>query len=49
MIGSDVPVMARRVSRSEHSHVSVEDGVDPDFFPKERFRATLGVVLARSS
>jgi uncharacterized membrane protein len=23
----------------------VEDGVDPDFFPKERFRATLGVVL----
>jgi hypothetical protein len=23
----------------------VEDGVDPVFFPKERFRATLGVVL----
>jgi hypothetical protein len=23
----------------------VEDGVGPDFFPKERFRATLGVVL----
>jgi uncharacterized membrane protein len=23
----------------------VEDGVDPDFFPKERYRATLGVVL----
>ena len=23
----------------------VEDGVDPDFFPKERFRATLGGVL----
>jgi hypothetical protein len=23
----------------------VEDGVDPDFFPKERFRATLDVVL----
>jgi uncharacterized membrane protein len=23
----------------------VEDGVDPDFFPKERFRATLGVIL----
>lgn len=23
----------------------VEDGVDPEFFPKERFRATLGVVL----
>jgi hypothetical protein len=23
----------------------VEDGVDPGFFPKERFRATLGVVL----
>jgi hypothetical protein len=22
----------------------VEDGVNPDFFPKERFRATLGVV-----
>jgi len=23
----------------------VENGVDPDFFPKECFRATLGVVL----
>jgi uncharacterized membrane protein len=23
----------------------LEDGVDPDFFPKERFRATLGVIL----
>ncbi len=23
----------------------IEDGVDPDFFPKERFRATLGIVL----
>jgi hypothetical protein len=23
----------------------VEDGIDPDFFPKERFRATLGVIL----
>jgi uncharacterized membrane protein len=23
----------------------VEDSVDPDFFPKERFRATLGVIL----
>jgi uncharacterized membrane protein len=23
----------------------VEDGVNPDFFPKERFRATLGVIL----
>jgi len=27
----------------------VENGVDPDFFPKECFRATLGVVLAKSS
>jgi TMEM175 potassium channel family protein len=25
--------------------LSIEDGVDPDFFPKERFRAALGVVL----
>jgi uncharacterized membrane protein len=23
----------------------VENGVDPDFFPKERFRATLGIIL----
>ena len=23
----------------------VEDGVDPDFFPKERLRATLGIIL----
>jgi hypothetical protein len=23
----------------------VEDGVSPDFFPKERFRAWLGVIL----
>jgi uncharacterized membrane protein len=23
----------------------LEDGVDPDFFPKERFRATLGIIL----
>jgi hypothetical protein len=23
----------------------VEDDVDPDFFPKERFRATLGIIL----
>jgi uncharacterized membrane protein len=23
----------------------VDDGVDPDFFPKERFRATLGIIL----
>jgi hypothetical protein len=23
----------------------VDDGVNPDFFPKERFRATLGVVI----
>jgi hypothetical protein len=23
----------------------LEDGVNPDFFPKERFRATLGVIL----
>ena len=23
----------------------VEDGVEPDFFPKERLRATLGIIL----
>jgi hypothetical protein len=23
----------------------VEDGVEPTFFPKERFRATLGIIL----
>jgi hypothetical protein len=33
--------VARRVSRSERT----SKDVDPDFFPKERFRAALGVVL----
>lgn len=39
-----VPVMAGCVSRSEHT--SVPGGRrSPDFFPKERFRAWLGVIL----
>ena len=29
---------------STHPYL-LEDGVNPDFFPKERFRATLGVIL----
>jgi hypothetical protein len=29
---------------SNHPYL-LEDGVNPDFFPKERFRATLGVIL----
>ena len=37
--------MARCISRSEHAPYLLEDGVNPDFFPKERFRATLGVIL----
>jgi len=30
------------VSRPQHHPYVVEDGVDPDFFPKEHFGATLG-------